>query len=183
MRFTGRRRKRRISPSFWSIAVLASMVVACGDDIGRTDNPSGLRRSPASVSAGRDRSEVPAETVAAYPFRWDLAAVENALKVSALTARNRGPVTQPFMSVEGTGFRIGAAELQVFIYGDVGAVMRDVIRLDTVRVSPPAMMISWRAKPSLLTTNNLAAIIVTNDEALRRRIRNALTVQPHVGPD
>ena len=71
-----------------------------------------------SLSAAYENA-APAETIAAYPFRWDLDAVRSALQTTGLAAKDFGPVTQPFMS----------------------------------------------------------------DEALRRRIRHALTVQPHVGPD
>ncbi len=166
---------------FWSAAAITSLAAACTDTKSRDAASASDQRSGAG-SAAAYAGAAPADTVAAVPYRWDLDAVRSALQTAGLAAKGLGPVTQPFMSVGGTVFQIGEAELQVFIYGDVGAVMRDVISLDTVRVSPPTMMISWRAKPSLLTTNNLAAIIVTNDEALRRRIRNALTVQPHVGP-
>jgi hypothetical protein len=168
---------------FWSAAAITSLAAACSDNTNSRDAASASGQPRGAGSAAAYENAAPAETVAAYPYRWDLDAVRSALQATGLAAKDLGPVTQPFMSVGGTVFQIGDAELQVFIYGDVGAVMRDVIRLDTLRVSPPTMMISWRAKPSLLTMNNLAAIIVTDDEALRRRIRNALTVQPHIGPD
>jgi hypothetical protein len=37
------------------------------------------------------------------------------------------------------------------------------------------MMIKWRAQPSLIMDGNLAAIIITNDEARRQRLRDALS--------
>ncbi|MBA3579364.1 MAG: hypothetical protein H0W42_05195 [Gemmatimonadaceae bacterium] len=166
---------------FWSAAAITALAAACTDNTKSRDAASASDQRGGAGSAAAYENAAPADTVAAVPYRWDLDAVRSALQTAGLAAKALGPVTQPFMSVGGTVFQIGEAELQVFIYGDVGAMMRDVIRLDTARVSPPAMMISWRAKPSLLTRNNLAAIIVTRDEALRRRIRAALTVEPHVG--
>ena len=168
---------------FWSAAAITSLAAACTDNTKPRDaaSASGQRRGAGSAAAYENGA--PAETVAAYPYRWDMEAVKSALQTAGLAAKDLGPVTQPFMSVRATVFQIGEAELQIFLYGDVGAMTRDVTALDTTRVSPPTMMISWRAKPTLLTTNNLAAIIVTHDEALRRRIRDALTAEPHVGPD
>ena len=36
------------------------------------------------------------------------------------------------------------------------------------------MMIKWRAQPSLIIDRNLAAIVITNDEARRQQVRDAL---------
>lgn len=162
-------------------AIIAAIAAACDDSSSVRGDPKGSGQHPDAVPrqpAGR----APAETVAAYPFRWDVARVRGALETAGLKVQDLGRVRQPFMSVNGTTFRIGEAELQVFVYGDVGAMTRDVMRLDTVRVSPPTMMINWRSRPSLVTKNNLAAIILTDDEALRSRICAALTVEPHATP-
>lgn len=108
--------------------------------------------------------------------------VRQGLSDAGLGFREVGSVRQPFMSVRGTVFAIGTAELQVYIYGDVGAAMRDVSKLDRVRVSPPTMNVDWIAKPSVMVANNLAAIIVTNDDGMRTRIAKALTEKRHGGP-
>jgi hypothetical protein len=36
------------------------------------------------------------------------------------------------------------------------------------------MMIKWRAQPSMVIDGNMAAIIITNDEARRQKLRDAL---------
>jgi hypothetical protein len=36
-------------------------------------------------------------------------------------------------------------------------------------------MIKWRAQPTLIIDGNLAAIVITNDEARRQRVRDALS--------
>jgi hypothetical protein len=50
-----------------------------------------------------------------------------------------------------------------------------VARLDTGRVAPPTMMVSWIAKPHLIVDNNLVAIVLTNNEELASRVRRALS--------
>jgi hypothetical protein len=37
------------------------------------------------------------------------------------------------------------------------------------------MMIKWRAQPTMIIDGNMAAIIITNDEARRRQVRDALS--------
>jgi hypothetical protein len=37
------------------------------------------------------------------------------------------------------------------------------------------MMIKWRAQPSMIIDLNLAAIVITNDEARRQQVRDALS--------
>jgi hypothetical protein len=106
---------------------------------------------------------------------WDVAAVEARLRAAGLSpVRDREPVRQPFMSVPGTLLRLDTSDLQVFVYRNARAAALDVRPLDTVRVAPPTMMIGWRARPSLLTVGNVALIVITNDEALRRQVREAL---------
>ena len=68
-------------------------------------------------------------------------------------------VRQPFMSAPGTTVRI-RAEIQIFVYGDAVARSRDTDRLDAVRVAPATMTVIWREPASLVTANNLAAIVL-----------------------
>jgi hypothetical protein len=41
------------------------------------------------------------------------------------------------------------------------------------------MMIKWRAQPTMVIDRNLAAIIITNDEARRQKLRDALSPLSH----
>jgi len=100
--------------------------------------------------------------------------VEEALRNSGLNAVRGGGVRQPFLGGEGVVYHIGQAELQVYLYADAGAVARDTGALDTARVAPPTMQISWRMPPTLIVDNNMAAILLTRDDALRASIRAAI---------
>ena len=98
-----------------------------------------------------------------------------ALLVTAGFQPERGEaVHQSFLAVEGIVVRVPGAELQVYLYDDAAARARDTSRLDRARVAPPDMMISWIMPPSLVETDNAAIIILTEDEALRSRITDAL---------
>lgn len=119
-------------------------------------------------------SPSPPETVEARHLTWDVAAVERRLRAVGLEPVRRGEVRQPFLDVPGALLEVGGAEVQAFVYGDVIARARDTDGLDTTRVSPPTDMVTWREPASLVTKGNLAAVVLTRDEALRARIRRAL---------
>lgn len=118
------------------------------------------------------------DTVAATPIQWTVDTVRNAIMRAVRSPVSvSGSVRQPFMSQEGTILRSDRATVQVFIYGDAGARGRDTDRLDTARVAPPEMMVTWREPPTLVVNNNLAAIVLTRDATLRHRIRDALSLR------
>ena len=100
--------------------------------------------------------------------------LEQALRKNGLNPIRGGSVRQPFLGGEGVLYQIGPADLQVYLYADAGAVARDTDPLDTTRVAPPTMQISWRMPPTLIVDNNMAAILLTQDAGLRRKIRTAI---------
>lgn len=107
---------------------------------------------------------------------WDSASVEKRLESAGLApVRVAGPVRHPFMSVTGRAYHLGEAELQVFVYADSAAVARDVQRLDTATVAPPGQRTEWRTKPTLIISNNLAAILLSRNERQIERVQLALT--------
>jgi hypothetical protein len=117
----------------------------------------------------------PKDTVAgASRLQWTLPNLEEALRKKGLNPVRGGPVKQPFLGGEGVSYKIGPAELQIYLYADAGAVARDTDPLDTTRVAPPTMQVSWRMPPTLIVDNNMVGILLTRDEALRRRIRAAI---------
>lgn len=148
----------------WTALLLVSGLVAC--DARRAEEPPRQ-----TIATGRR-----VDTVGADAERWDVAKVEARLREADLAPVQRvSDVRQPFLSVPGTILRIGDdAQVQVFLYDDARAVGRDVERLDTARVAPPTMMITWVMPPSLVTSENMAAIVLTRDETLRRRVHAAL---------
>jgi hypothetical protein len=89
--------------------------------------------------------------------------------------RDRTPVRAPFMSVPGTQLDPGSSVVvQIFLYGDAAARGTDTDKLDPNRVPPAAANAPWRAPAVLVTDNNMAAIVLTSDQAARTRIAEAL---------
>ena len=126
--------------------------------------------SPPGVPAAT--TSKPKDTVGSYLHpNWTLADLEKVLREAGITLVNTGQVKQPFLGPVGVRYQIGASELQAYIYGDAVALSRDTDPLDTTRVAPTTVMISWRLPPTLIVDNNLAIILLTKDDKLRERVR------------
>lgn len=111
---------------------------------------------------------------------WDLPALQSELRSQGFDAVAMGEVRHPFMSVTGTRFRVDSAELQLFIYPDSLARARDTGALDTLRVAPHDREMEWPAPPVLVTSGNVAIIVLAPDPQLRERLRTALQIDPEV---
>jgi hypothetical protein len=96
------------------------------------------------------------------------------MRNAGLDAVVAGEVRQPFLGPPGMRFTLPGGELQAYVNADAGALSRDIDVLDTVRVSPPTMMINWRLPPALIVSNNLALILLTRDPHLRKTITEAV---------
>lgn len=108
---------------------------------------------------------------------WTLEAVEAKLKAAGLEVRRDVRVEQPFLKVPGVVLVVGksaAAEIQTYIYPNGEARAADTNPLDPKKVAPPTMSPHWLMPASLITDGNLAAIVLTRDQALADKIRAAL---------
>jgi hypothetical protein len=108
---------------------------------------------------------------------WSSDMVEQRLRDAGISARPL-PATGPhmFMSIPAKSYELpGGDELQLFVYADSAARAADTEKLDIARVAPPGMMIKWRAQPTMIIDGNLAAIVITNDEARRKLVLGALS--------
>lgn len=164
---------------------LVFVVQACAGD--RERSPDGgasaaKRDSNVAVHSGGPEARRDLGGISPHAVQWDVPGVVTALRsLGLIVEQSPDSVRQPFMTVRATGLTArdsstrAVAEVQVFIFGDGATAARDLSKLDTVRVAPATMMITWRMPPSLVTDNNLVAIVLTHDAMLRREIRRALS--------
>jgi hypothetical protein len=138
----------------------------------------GLTPSPATgtPAAPADPGHVGHVGHSATPL-WSSDTVEKRIREAGITARPL-PASGPhmFMSIPAKSYELpGGDELQLFVYADSAARAADTEKLDIARVAPPGMMIKWRAQPTMIIDGNLAAIVITNDEARRKLVLGALS--------
>jgi hypothetical protein len=106
---------------------------------------------------------------------WDIVSLEKRLDLQGMVPRRIAePVHHPFLTVSGTAYHLGNAELQAFIYESASAVARDVAKLDTVAVAPPSAPVQWPSKATLIINSNLAAILLSDDALQIERVQRAL---------
>ena len=161
----------RVGRTLTAAATLA--VLACGGGSERAaDSAKGAAApSPSSVAVKGD------STCPNLTGRWDECNVRQRLERAGLAPRRAPePVRQPIFGVPGISYAVGRAELQVFLYPDSAALARDLARVDTLRVQPrEGAPIAWSDTPTLMTSNNLAAVLLSDNATQVERVRLAMT--------
>ena len=106
---------------------------------------------------------------------WQACSVEYRIGRAGLAVNRREEgVHHDFMRVEGLVWETSRAEIQVFLYPSEAERKKDTDMLDTVFVSPPGKRITWRWPAQLVTSQNMAAIILSLNGRQAERIALAL---------
>lgn len=152
--------------------VFAALLGGCSRDRAAADSTPAAASSAGTAADQRTSPRPPPSTTGL----WDADHIEERLDRAGLAPiRDSVPVRQPFMRVPGVRFRVGGAELQVYVYPDSAARERDTQALDTLTVSPRgARAVDWPATPLLIVSNNIAAILLADNLRQRERVRLAL---------
>ena len=149
--------------------------VACTSD-GRAPDSAVATRAPADST--RQATPAPSSgpaTDAGVNGLWTIASLEKRLDLQGMVPiRMPDTIRHSFFSVPGTGYRLGNAELQVFIYRDTVSRARDVSLLDTATVSPRGTTPAWAKRATLVTNANLAAILLSDNALQTERVQRAL---------
>jgi hypothetical protein len=85
-----------------------------------------------------------------------------------------GVVRHDFLRVPGIVLRTFRAEVQLFLYSSEMERRKDTELLDSVEVAPKGRRVVWPQPAVLVTSGNLAAIVLSYNERLVERIALAL---------
>ena len=160
-------RSRRAGAVFAALALL----LACGDSEPR----EGALAREQSAGARARKAEVIDEPACELSRPWRSCSVADRLERAGLAPVAADTVRHPALSVPGQSYRLGRAELHVFLYPDSTGRARDVARLDSATAFLPGAAVVWPARPTLITSDNLAAILLSDSERHIERVRDALT--------
>lgn len=156
-----------------ALAALALVVGACEtrkDPVARaadTTSPEGHFVAPAlQPTAG---TGCPAGAL------WAQCSVRERLERSGLAPQAVDTVRHAFLHVPGQRYRLGDAELQAFVYESAAMRERDTAPLDSIRAAPPGTETTWERPPTLITSGNLAAILLGGNARQVERVTLALT--------
>ena len=81
---------------------------------------------------------------------------------------------QPGLGIPGTAYRLGSAELQLFLYADSADARRQEATLDVSGARPVDASGVLRA-PAVIRSNNLLALLFNNNDRQLERVQLALT--------
>ena len=72
-------------------------------------------------------------------------------------------------------YKLGKARLEVFLYDTEAAVTRDVAQLDTAIAAPKGSASPWEMPPIFMRSQNLAAVLLTENARQAERVVLAIT--------
>jgi hypothetical protein len=162
--------------------LLVVPVVACGrgpdhatDSIHAAAPPAVARAETAATRAAAPSHAQSRVSSCPAWGNWEPCSVENRLTAAGLVVKRRdAPVRQSFLHVPGVVYDASNAEIQVYLYGTAADRARDTEQLDTVAVAPRGQTAVWKEPPTLVVSNNLAAVILTVNGRQAERISLAL---------
>jgi hypothetical protein len=165
----------------FSVVMFLLAVLACGDREGPPDEASEGPAAAATPGAVADPGS--ARGCPAWGA-WQVCSVEDRLTRAGLVVqRDSQPVRRGFLRVPGIRYRTFRAEFEVFLYPTREDRVRDTDALDSATVSPrgePAII--WPTPATLVTSGNLAAIILSLNDRQAERIALALGAGLPAGP-
>jgi hypothetical protein len=112
--------------------------------------------------------------------RWALCTLEKRLEQSGFVPRKveNENLRRLGFTVPPTTYTLGRARLEIFLYPDEDALIRDLASLDTVVVAPRGQRNDWEIPPRFIRSGNLIAVFLTRNEQQAERLTLAITAGP-----
>jgi len=174
------------------LAMVVAVVMACsreqppGADTARASVSSPASPSPARSDslAGKTATSngsagapgvVAINSACVNEGAWQPCSIERRLIDAGFVLVNKGAAPAGVFPVAGTSYTLGTASLHVYLFPSAKARETAVAAIDTVTVAPRGGAASWPMPPTLITSNNLAAVLVSDNGRLVERVQNAIT--------
>ena len=170
----------------WAI-VVSSMACGGAGERPRTSDSVGATSAaaPASVTTAADSSKAaanpslanttPATTGCVSEGDWRSCSIEKRLTDAGFVPIKKGPAPTGIFPVEGTSYALGNAELHVYVFSSAKAREQAIAAIDTATVSRRgATPQPWPMPPTLIVSNNLAAVLISDNARQVERVQNAI---------
>ena len=159
-------------------AALAILLVACArdDQAARRDSSSASPTTATPVAARTDSTPLsaPAAPACAAEGDWQQCSVEKRLTDAGYVPVHKGPAPTGIFDVAGTTLLLGTAELNIYIFRSARDREAAVAKIDTNTVAPRGGTAPWSMPPWFITSNNLVAVLVSDNGRLIERVQNAI---------
>jgi len=107
--------------------------------------------------------------------QWQPCSIEKRLTDAGFVPINKGPAPTGVFPVGGTSYALGDARLHVYIFKSATEREKAVAGIDTTTVSRRGSASPWPLPPTLITSNNLVAVLVSDNARQIERVQLAIT--------
>ena len=167
-------------------AVLVAVVACAGDGGSGGDSASTSTATPTPAAPVRaDSPATPAPSTSSAGAanaatcvaegEWQPCSVEKRLTDAGFVPIRKGVAPTGVFDVPGTAYTLGAAELNVYLFPSAKEREAAIGAIDTVTVARRAGASPWTSAPTLITSNNLVAVLLSDNGRLIERVQNAIT--------
>lgn len=150
-------------------------------DSTRAPAASAASASPATTSAAAvtpdsaAAARVAAANACVSEGAWQACSIERRLSDAGFVPVRKGATPPGLFTVAGTAYALGPAELRVYLFASAKERELAVAGIDTVAVARRGATATWPVPPTLITSNNLVAIVLSDNSRLVERVQNAIT--------
>jgi len=106
---------------------------------------------------------------------WQSCSIEKRLTDAGFVPINKGPAPTGVFPVAGTSYALGAAQIHVYIFKSAKEREQAVAGIDTTTVSRRGSAAAWPLQPTFITSNNLVAVLVSDNARQIERVQLAIT--------
>ncbi len=167
-----RRARRQVASHITVAATLIALACAGKSERVRATKGDDSATTTSSAAPRGAASAAVSDTTCPKEGNWRLCSVEDRLVHAGLVVEKRdAPVHRDFLRVAGTAYQVGVKDdvVEVFVYPTSEARKRDTDLLDSATASPKGTRIIYGAPPTLVMSNNMAAIVLSlNDRTVER---------------
>jgi hypothetical protein len=165
-------------------AVLAvASVIAMGCDRGDSETAaSGAPTDTATRGAGATAATTTGDSVAAKAGpecvsagAWQTCSVEKRLTDAGFVPQKQSAPAADLFAVQGTEYLLGPARLHVYVFPSAAEREKAIAAIDTLAIARRGTPATWGGPAWLITSNNLVAVLVSDNARLVERVQLALT--------
>jgi len=162
---------------------LAVALIGCGTETppgGDSAAVSATPRSAPSSPARSDSTSVASSKAGATPAcvsegAWQSCSIEKRLTDAGFVPIKKGAAPGGVFDTEGISYALGPAELHVDLFRSAKEREVAVSGVDTITVTRGPGQSPWSMAPTLITSNNLLAVLLSDNGRLIERVQNAIT--------
>lgn len=176
----------RLGDALIRTCIACSVFAACGREGGAGGDSAAVATAAAPATGSGTDSSTAASAATVAPRSvdaptcvsegmWQACSVEKRLTDAGFVPVRKGAAPTGVFGVAGTTYTLGPAELNVYLFRSARERETAVAAIDSVGVVRRGAAPPWPMAPTLITSNNLVAVLLSDNGRLIERVQNAIT--------